>query len=157
MCKFCWSIVLVLVLVVTAIAYKFIIQGEVVARVDDRIAIQLDKDERHLVLSEMRIFLQSVQQITGGVAKDDMALVTSAARQSGRNAQSAVPASLLGKLPLAFKKLGSDTHAKFDALALDAEQLGEGDHALSQLSVLLENCVTCHAAFKFEIAISSSN
>lgn len=157
MCKFCWSIVVVLVLVVTGIAYKFIIQGEVVERVDGRTAIQLDKNERHLVLSEMRIFLQSVQQITSGVAKDDMALVAGAALQSGRNAQAAVPASLVGKLPLAFKKLGFDTHAKFDALALDAEQLGDGDHALSQLSTLLENCVACHAAFKFEIAASTAD
>ena len=59
-----------------------------------------------------------------------MALVTSAALQSGRNAAIAVPASLVGKFPLAFKKLGSDTHANFDELALDAEQLGEGEHAL---------------------------
>ena len=51
----------VLVLVITGIAYKFIIQGEVVERVDDRTAIKLDKNERDLVLSEMRIFLQSVQ------------------------------------------------------------------------------------------------
>ena len=157
MCKFCWSIVVVLVLVLTGVAYKFIIQGDVVERVDDRTAIQLDKNERDLVLSEMRIFLQSVQQITSGVTKDDMALVNSAALRSGRNAAVAVPASLVGKLPLAFKKLGSDTHAKFDELALDAEQLGDGDHALLQLSVLLENCVSCHAAFKFEIETSTSD
>lgn len=157
MCKFCWSIVVVLVLVVTSIAYKFVIQGEVVESIDSRTAIQLDKNERDLVLSEMRIFLQSVQQITSGVAKDDMALVTNAALESGRNAQAAVPASLVGKLPLAFKKLGSDTHAKFDQLALDAEQLGDAGHALSQLSVLLENCVSCHAAFKFEVAASTSD
>lgn len=123
MCKFCWSVVVVLVLVVTGLAYKFIIQGVVVERADDRTTIQLDKNVRDLVLSEMRTFLQSVQQITSGVAKDDMALVSSAALRSGR----------------------------------DAEQLGDGDHAISQLSVLLENCVDCHAVFKFEIAVSTSD
>ena len=61
MCKLCWLIVVVLVLMVTAIAYKFIIQGEVVERVNDRTTIQLDKNERDLVFSEMRIFLQSVR------------------------------------------------------------------------------------------------
>ncbi len=78
-------------------------------------------------------------------------LVAASARKSGRNAQMEVPGSLIGKLPLQFKKLGFDTRAKFDELALDAEQLGDRDHTLSQLSELLNNCVTCHAAFSFDV------
>ena len=151
MCKVCWSIVVVLLIVSSGMAYKFIIQGEVVIAEDSRIAIQLSRAERDLVLSEMRIFLQSVQQITQNISEDKLDLVASAARKSGRNAQIEVPGSLVGKLPLGFKKLGFSTHAKFDELALDAEQLGDRDHALMQLSSLLENCVSCHAAFKFEI------
>ncbi len=71
MCKFCWSIVVLLLLMTTGIAYKFIVQGEIVEVSDDRIAIQLNKNERDLVLSEMWVFLQSVQQITSGVTKND--------------------------------------------------------------------------------------
>ena len=151
MCKFCWSITIVLLLITTGLAYKFIIQGNVTEAADGRTAILLAQDERDLVLSEMRIFLTSVQQIINGISKDDMDIVASSARKSGRNAQMAVPGSLVGKLPLAFKKLGFDTHTKFDELALDAEQLGDSSHTLVQLNVLLENCVTCHSAFKFEI------
>ncbi len=154
MCKLCWSVVVVLALITAGITYKFIIQGEVTEIADERTAIQLTINERDLVLSEMRIFLQSVQQITTGIANDDMKLVANSALKSGRSAQLAVPGSLVGKLPLAFKKLGFDTHAKFDGLALDAEQLGDRDHALTQLSVLLENCVSCHAVFKFEVSTS---
>jgi hypothetical protein len=132
-------------------AYKFIIQGEVIEEPDSRTTILLTQKERDLVLFEMRIFLQSVQQITSGISADDMDLVASSARKSGRNAQIAVPGTLIGKLPIAFKKLGFDTHAKFDELALDAEQLGDGEHTVTQLGTLLENCVSCHSAFKFNI------
>ena len=151
MCKFCWSIVIILALVTAGMAYKFIIQGEVIEEPDSRTAILLTSKERDLVLFEMRVFLQSVQQVTSGISADDMGLVASAARQSGRNAQIAVPGTLIGKLPIAFKKLGFDTHAKFDELALDAEQLGDGEHTITQLSALLENCVSCHSVFKFNI------
>ncbi len=151
MCKFCWSTVIILALVTVGMAYKFIIQGEVIEEPDSRTAILLTSKERDLVLFEMRVFLQSVQQVTSGISADDMGLVASAARQSGRNAQIAVPGTLIGKLPIAFKKLGFDTHAKFDELALDAEQLGDGEHTITQLSALLENCVSCHSVFKFNI------
>jgi len=151
MCKVCWSIVVVLLIISSGMAYKFIIQGKVVIADDSRVAIQLSRTERDLVLSEMRIFLQSVHQITQNISGDKLDLVAIAARKSGRNAQIEVPGSLIGKLPLGFKKLGFATHAKFDELALDAEQLGDRDHALMQLSSLLENCVSCHATFKFEI------
>ncbi|NOY15605.1 MAG: cytochrome c, partial [Gammaproteobacteria bacterium] len=56
-----------------------------------------------------------------------------------------------GKLPLAFKKLGFDTHAKFDQLAMDANDLGDRDHTLQQLSTLMENCVACHAAYRINL------
>jgi hypothetical protein len=151
MFKPCWSIVIILSLVTVGMAYKFIIQGEVIEEPDSRTTILLTQKERNLVLSEMRVFLQSVQQITSGISADDMDLVVSSARKSGRNAQIAVPGTLIGKLPIAFKKLGFDTHAKFDELALDAEQLGDGEHTVTQLGTLLENCVSCHSAFKFNI------
>ena len=157
MCKVCWSTVAVLLIITSGLVYKFIVQGEVIIATDNRIAIQLNQSERDLVLSEMRIFLQSIQQITRAISDHDLELATRSARASGRNAQIAVPGSLIGKLPLGFKKLGFDTHAKFDELALDAEQLGDRDHTLTQLSTLLENCVSCHAAFKFEIEKKSAD
>lgn len=151
MCKLCWSITSVLCIIILTMGYKFIIHGKVTQAEDNRVAIQLTKSERDLVLFEMRVFLQSVQQITSGIANDDLPGVASAARKSGKDAAVAVPGTLIGKLPVGFKKLGFDTHAKFDALALDAEQLGDGSHSLSQLNALLENCVSCHAAFRFEL------
>ena len=150
MCKLCWSITAVLLIVIIGMGYKFILQGNVTQIEDNRTAIHLTKSERDLVLFEMRVFLESVQQITNGIVNDNMSTVVTAARKSGKEAAVAVPGTLIGKLPIGFKKLGFDTHAKFDTLALDAEQLGDGSHSLSQLSSLLANCVACHSAFKFE-------
>ena len=154
MCKICWGVVVILLLITMGVLYKFVIQGDVVIKTDGRTAIQLNVGERDLVLSEMRIFLESVQQITSGISNDDMEMVTKSAMKSGRSAQMEVPGSLIGKLPLAFKKLGFDTHAKFDELALDAEQLGDRDHTLFQLSELLKNCVACHSAFSFDTTLT---
>ena len=73
--------------------------------------------ERDLVLTEMRGFLAAVQSITEGVVNEDPAAVAAAARSAGAPAQHSVPAGLVGKLPLAFKRLGFDTHGRFDQLA----------------------------------------
>jgi hypothetical protein len=151
MCKICWGIVVVLIIALSGMAYKFIFQGSVEKSSDGRLAVQLEAGERDLVLSEMRAFLSSVQQITAGILNEDMKQVAKAARKVGRGTMQNVPGSLMGKLPLSFKKLGLDTHSKFDVLALDAEDLEDREHALSQLSTLMENCVACHASYRIAV------
>ena len=143
---------MLLLLVIAGGVYKFIFQGSASEGADGRMAIHLTSGERDLVLTEMRAFLESIQQVTKGTIADDMKLVAESARKSSKAAQGAVPGTLVGKLPVAFKKLGFDTHARFDQLALDAEEFGDNDHAMSQLSTLMENCVACHAAYRFDIA-----
>ena len=146
----CWLALAAVAMVVAGMTYKFIFQGAVEQGADGRQAIQLDDNERQLVLSEMRAFLESVEQITRGISETDMKLVAAAARNVGLASQQAVPGSLIGKLPLPFKKLGRATHAKFDEMALDAEQFEDSGHSLSQLGKLLQICVACHAAYRFE-------
>jgi len=149
--KTCLALNVILVAVVIAGTYKFIFQGSTTESSDGRIEILLNDSERNLVLTEMRAFLSSVQQINKGLANDDMALVAEQARKSGKAAQTGMPGTLVGKLPLAFKKLGGNTHAKFDQLAMDADDLGDPDHALEQLSTLMENCVNCHATYRINL------
>jgi hypothetical protein len=151
MCKKCWAIVAVLVIMVVGMFMKFVIIGETEKHPDGRTAIILTEDERNIVLTEMRVFLMSVQQITQGILDKDMAAVTKSARHVGAAAQGEVPGSLIKKLPIEFKKLGFDTHSKFDQLALDAEQLGDEEYALTQLSKLMQNCVSCHSAYRFVV------
>ena len=150
--KKCSGIIVLLLLVIAGGVYKFIFQGSVSGHTDGRIAVHLDAGERDLVLTEMRGFLESVQKISMGIAGNDMELVAEYARKSGMAATDGMPGTLVGKLPLGFKKLGPDTHKKFDQLALDAEEFGDAEHALSQLSVLLQNCVACHEAYRFTVS-----
>ena len=131
--------------------YKFLIAGDTVKGEDNRVAIKLNAAERNLVLGEMRMFLNSVQKITAGIANKDMTEVTKAARAVGSAASQAVPGSLMAKLPLGFKKLGLSTHTAFDQLALDAEQMEDPEHALEQLGELLQNCVGCHAGHQIMV------
>ena len=152
MSKKCSVVIVLLLLVIAGGVYKFIFQGSASEGVDGRMAIHLTSGERDLVLTEMRTFLETIQQVTKGITADDLKLVAESARKSGKAAQGAVPGTLVGKLPIAFKKLGFDTHAKFDQLALDAEEFGDSEHAMSQLSTLMDNCVGCHAAYRFDIS-----
>ncbi len=152
MCKLCWVSVVILFLAVAGMGYKFILSGEVVATADGREAIVLKPAERDMVLGEMRAFLDAVQAITEGISNDDMSSVVKAARPMGVAARQGVPGSLIRKLPLDFKKLGFDTHGKFEQLALDAGQLGDADYTLGQLAELLQNCTACHAMYRFETA-----
>ena len=153
MCKFCWVLVAVLVLAVAGMSYKFVFEGSVERSEDMRLALQLTEHEKNFVLAEMRAFLASVQQITEGAVKDDMYLVANAGRAAGASNAARAPGSLMGKLPLGFKRLGFATPSAFDELALDAEQLGDKEHALKQLSDLMQNCVGCHAAYRIETVV----
>ena len=152
MCKTCWLSVVILAVLLLGTIYKFVIEGSTRTSSDNRLAIQLTAGEKDLVLAEMRAFLASVQQITHGVSSKDMQLIATSARTVGLAAQQGMPGSLMGKLPLEFKQLGRDTHEQFDLLALDAEQLEDAEHSLSQLGALMQNCVACHAAYRLEAA-----
>ncbi len=151
--KTCILVIVTLLAVIAGGAYKFLIQGSALESSDGRLSIQLNAAERDLVLREMRAFLASAQQITQGVSENDMLLVAESARKVGHAAQAEVPGTLVGKLPVEFKQLGFDTHAQFDQLALDADDLGDSSHALSQLSTLMQNCVACHAAYRIDLAV----
>ena len=108
MSKICSVVIVLLLLVIAGGIYKFIFQGSASEGTDGRMAIHLTSGERDLVLTEMRAFLESIQQVTKGTIADDMKLVAESARKSGKAAQAAVPGTLVGKLPIAFKKTGFD-------------------------------------------------
>lgn len=150
--KKCFAMIALLLLVIVGGVYKFIFQGSVIESTDGRISIQLNAGERDLVLEEMRAFLESVQHITKAATENNMEMVAKSARKVGKAAQSAVPGTLIGKLPIAFKKLGFDTHLKFDEVALNAEDFGDSNQVLIQLSDLMQNCIACHAVYRIDIS-----
>ena len=118
--------------------------------IDKREKLHLNETERHHVLSEMRLFLNSVQQIVQAVSEEDFKLVAKYAKQAGRAGVGGAPRTLRAKLPKKFRQLGSQTHAKFDLLAMDAADLEDSGHVLSQLSSLMTNCIACHASYRID-------
>ncbi len=152
--KLCCPLLLILAIAIAGLLYVFVIKGETEAgnKNDPRTALVLSESERALVLEEMRAFLAAVQTITLAANRNDMQAVATAARKVGSAAQGEVPASLVKKLPIAFKKLGFGTHQAFDQLALDAESFGDTTQTLEALGTLMSNCVGCHATYQIKTA-----
>lgn len=147
-CKLCWTLVAALTVAVAVFAWKFTV-GEVKPSTDGRLEVQLSRDERNALLLEMRTWLQSSQAILAAAAANDFAAVAATARASGMAAEAETPASLFRKIPLEMKRLGFDTRQKFDEIAADAERLRDGRHTIAQLGVAMNNCVACHAIYRF--------
>ena len=153
MSKKCIAI-LVLLLIIAGGAYKFMPQSNVssIASNDGRKPIALTVDERDLVLKEMRGFVIALQQINEGLSKNEMTLISTAARKSGFAAKNEIPKETAQKLPMPFKKLAGATHKQFDAIAQDAEDLEDVGHTLSQVATLMKNCIVCHSAYRFDLS-----
>ena len=117
---------------------------------DSRSAITLAEAESAFIRREMRGLLESIRDILEASQAGDHAQVAVAARRSGMNGPEAthIPKSLAPKLPPEFKKLGLETHRAFDQIAMDAEKMGAADLTLKQLSLLMGNCVACHATWR---------
>jgi multidrug efflux pump subunit AcrB len=145
--KILWGIITLLLLMLTAIGYK-IVQGDVAPSDDERIAVNLSKAERNLILNEMRNFLVSTQNISEAITNNDLKLAAKLASRAGMQAEKNTPGSLLSKIPLAMKTLGFDTRQKFDQISSDATMLKEANHSRKQLDQLMKNCIACHASFK---------
>ena len=119
------AIIAVLLLIIAAGAYKFIIKGSVIEGRDSRITIELKAPERDFILGEMRGLLSKIQRLIAALAKDDMDTVIDIAEVLKNDSRGETQQSLLGKMPLNFKKMSYKIHSDFsqlyeDALAKDA-------------------------------------
>jgi cytochrome c556 len=147
-CRLCWTLAAVLAVAVAAFAYKFTV-GEVKPSSDGRLAVQLTKDERNALLLEMRTWLQNTQSIVAAAAAGDLAAAARTARASGMAAEAETPASLFRKIPVEMKSLGFATRAMFDEIAAEAEKTKDPQRVLARLGAAMNNCVACHATFRF--------
>jgi hypothetical protein len=148
MAKLGWLLFLVMTAVSATLSYQFIIKGDTEIASDGRTIILLEESERAFFLNEMRGFLIAVQQIIDGIEKDDMKQIAESARKVGTIGFASVPKSIIGKLPLATKKMGLATHTAFDQMAMDAESLADKEHTLSQLNQILSTCTACHSLYR---------
>lgn len=150
MCKLCWTLLIGAVVAVIITIVIMAVGNKTAVAPDGREAIRLAPQQRNLVLAEMRTFVDSLRDITHALGTNDSALFQKAALRVGLEAQEGVPLDLMKALPLPFKKLGMDTHKKFDELAAHAEQGASNEELLVELSQLMNNCVACHAAYQLQ-------
>jgi hypothetical protein len=143
--------IVVLLLIIAAMAYKFVVVGSTQKAEDGRIVILLEPGERNLMLKEMRAFVESLQLVSDALSKDDMKGVAKAARAMGMAKSQDVPLAMIGKLPLEFKKLAFSVHGGFDTIADDAETIGTTKHTLGQISEVLRKCVACHNGYQLKV------
>jgi hypothetical protein len=144
------AIIVLLLLVIGAMTYAFIVAGSTQRTAEGRIAVLVEPGERALVLREMRAFIDGLQAMADALSREDMKGVAKAAREMGTARAHDVPLSLMGKLPLEFKSLAFAVHRGFDAIAVDAEGGGAARHALAQLSAVLQKCSACHATYEIK-------
>lgn len=151
-CTLCWALTATLLVGILAVGSWFFVGGTVTEGADGRTSISMTARERDFVLAEMRGLLEAVETITFEVSDGNMDGVAAAARSVGMGSVGGEPVTLMARLPLEFKTLGMATHNAFDDLATEAADMGDGTVVLGQLSSILTNCTSCHAAYRFDVA-----
>ena len=101
--KIIYTILILSVALNIGLIYKFFFQGEkAVLANDGRTEIKMKKENREFVMTEMRSFLESVQKINEGVAKNDPKIIEKIGQESGSCKIDAVPQGLVKSLPFGF-------------------------------------------------------
>jgi mono/diheme cytochrome c family protein len=145
--KILWTIIALLLVFSGFLVNKFI-SGNVAPSEDGRTSVVLTKDERNLVLDEMRAFLVSVQGVSQAITENNMDKLAELAHKAGMAAEQSTPGSLLQKIPLGMKKLGFGTREKFDEIAETATSTKDAITARKQLDTLMQNCIACHTLYR---------
>ena len=145
------KIALILWLVTILSIVFYVVRGGVVEKqVGARTIIQLDQNERDLVLDEMRTMLQATQMIVEGVANSDLKQISAAGKAGGMGAAVDLDPKFLSKLPLEFKTLGFSMHSDMDSIAKSAESGATPKEISRMLSATLLKCVGCHSSWQIK-------
>ncbi|MCX7551774.1 hypothetical protein [Xanthomarina sp. F2636L] len=134
-----------------SLIYVFVFKGSVVETSDNRVGIELSQSNADFALKEMRGFLESIQQINERILNKDSEQIYVAARQSGANVVHEAPQGMMASLPIGFKKMGLNVHAKFDEIADSIKANNNFNYAQKELNTLLNSCITCHRTYKIEV------
>lgn len=118
---------------------------------DVRTAVVLPVRGRHMILTEMRGMLTSVQGYVAAAARGDTAGMRAAAQASGMAAARDLDPAMQQRLPTEFLRLGMSTHAAWDSLAADVGRGVPNGQALGRLGTIMSNCVACHAQFRINV------
>lgn len=129
----------------------FFVKGTAKTGDDGRQSVALNRDERDLVLTEMRQLLSGVQVILEAITKNDLKVVERTASSLGMKAAADVNPVLMAKLPLEFKSTGMGVHGRFDEMALKLHSgKMDKDQVLQEVSDIMLTCVGCHQAYRLD-------
>ncbi|MCK5781814.1 MAG: hypothetical protein KAH10_04455 [Flavobacteriales bacterium] len=117
---------------------------------DNRITVKYAPDLRDLVMSEMRDYLEVINEVHQGMAENNPEMIVKAATRQGKAAIAETPARLLKLSPLACKQMGFAGHDLFQAIADSARVNYNPTTTSKQLAALTNNCVTCHKVYKVD-------
>lgn len=137
-------------IITLGVAGYFFIKGTAKTGDDGRLAVELKRDERNLVLAEMRQLLAGVQTILEAVTNNDMKVVERTASSLGMKAAADVNPVLMAKLPLEFKSTGMGVHRRFDEMATKVHSGMGKDEVLKEVSDIMLTCVGCHQAYRLD-------
>ncbi len=150
-CKISWILNAILAVTLVGLVTMFVVGGATQPHADGRIVVLLSADERNKVLGEMRGLLETVKIVVEASVAGDMARVSQASTAAGMVAAEGESPALIGKLPLAFMRLGMGTHEGFDDLAETAASADDPMVVLDELSGLMNNCTACHADYRLGV------
>ncbi|SMN00436.1 InterPro IPR000345 [uncultured Candidatus Thioglobus sp.] len=145
--KVLWSIIIVLFLMLSGVAYQFIAGSTITAK-DGRTAIILTKAERHFVLNEMRGLLGHMQQLVSAAADKNIEKTIQIAKKLVEESSGNKQVSIIAKTPLNFKALSKNIHSQFGELYEDAVAKRDPQHSLKQVANIMQNCIACHGAYQ---------
>lgn len=137
---------IVLSLILLALVGKFFLGSTTTQAQDGREMITLTGDEAAHIGGEMRHFLTAIQQISQGIAENNMEMAAEAATAVSTEKTDHAPITLMAKLPPEFRKLGFSLRSQFVEMATTA-QAGEREELLKLLSETLQRCNACHERF----------
>jgi len=133
------------------LGYVLLFTGtEMIKTKDTRVTVKYAPDLRDLVMSEMRDYLEVINQIHQGMADNNPEAIVEAASRQGKAAIADTPVRLLKLSPLACKQMGFAGHDLFQAIADSAKTNYNPVTTAKQLASLTNNCITCHRVYKVD-------
>lgn len=116
---------------------------------DARQSVVVTPEQRQFVMSEMRGFVEGMDEIYQGILENNPEKIARAAEKSGTHLKP--PKALRDALPKEFLQMGMKTHKLFDAIADSAMDDYERAVTEKQLGRLMNNCVACHSMYRFDL------
>ena len=143
-----WSVAVVFAIAATVFAGSVVAKSRASGKGDQREAVTLSRAEAEEMLSGMRTYLETIQDIVSALAENKVARVPEIAARSGNTLLSGMNPMTGLKAPVGFTMMSLDTHDKFDKLAEKAGRAVSRTEVLTDLENILSNCTSCHAAYR---------